>query len=296
MSHKSPAFQFYPKDFLSDENVVLMTNQELGCYMKLLCYCWKEGSIPLDIQKIAKLCNEDGAAMALLWSAIKNCFSVCKENPERLVNLRLLKEREKQIEHHKIKSLSGKKGAKAKWNNKLETKKKDNPCHDSANGKAMAAPEGLPLAKNGSSSSSSPSDNKDRDTNVSLSCSEQIFLLIPLCDNSEFAVTEKHVSDWQALYPGVDVAQEVRNYKGWAISKPTKRKTRRGILTSINSWLIDKQDKCTRKGNVVKFETGGQYANSSQPISRREQAILTTLAVCAEVDRQNQLRGNTELG
>ena len=33
----SPAFQFYPADFLSYENVMLMSNQEVGCYVKLMC-------------------------------------------------------------------------------------------------------------------------------------------------------------------------------------------------------------------------------------------------------------------
>ena len=31
---KSPAFQFYPADFLADENVALMTNQEIGGLFK----------------------------------------------------------------------------------------------------------------------------------------------------------------------------------------------------------------------------------------------------------------------
>lgn len=38
---KSPAFQFYAAEFLADENVVLMTNQEVGCYIKLMAYCCK---------------------------------------------------------------------------------------------------------------------------------------------------------------------------------------------------------------------------------------------------------------
>ena len=35
---KSPAFQFYASDFLVDENVNLMSNREIGCYIKLLCF------------------------------------------------------------------------------------------------------------------------------------------------------------------------------------------------------------------------------------------------------------------
>lgn len=114
--NKSPAFQFYAADFLADENVVLMTNQEVGCYTKLMCYCWREGSIPNDITKIAKLCGENSSAMQELWVAISECFSNSKNDEKRLVHKRLENERLKQIEHKNERALSGKKGAEARWN------------------------------------------------------------------------------------------------------------------------------------------------------------------------------------
>ncbi len=70
-----------------------------------------------------------------------------------------------------------------------------------------------------------------------------VFLKIPLIDKTEFPVTQRQVDEWKALYLAVDVEQEIRNYRGWALSNPKKRKTRRGILQSINSWLEDKQNK-----------------------------------------------------
>jgi uncharacterized protein YdaU (DUF1376 family) len=137
-----PAFQFYPADFLADENVMLMNNRELGCYMRLMCYTWREGSIPNDIEKIAKLCVEDGSAMAQLWLAISSCFERAPDRDDRLVHPRLDLERLKQQEHRKERAESGKKGAKSRWNK-----------HDgTANGSAIAQP----MANDGSSSSTSP--------------------------------------------------------------------------------------------------------------------------------------------
>lgn len=143
---KSPAFQFYAAEFLVDENVVLMTNQEIGCYIKLLCYCWREGSIPSDTDKIARLCGEDGSAMAQLWLAIGKCFELAITDPSRLVHPRLEAERKKQEEYRKERSESGKKGAKAKWG-----------AASGEDGSAIKEPIAQPMANDGSSSSSSSS-------------------------------------------------------------------------------------------------------------------------------------------
>lgn len=134
---KSPAFQFYPSDFLSDENVVLMNNIEVGCYIKLLCFCWKQGSIPSDVSKIAKLCNEPDDKMVELWSSIKPCFR--NGQPDRLIHPRLEVERKKQANFSKERSESGKRGAEKRWKNKDK------------DGSAIEKP----IAKNGSLSSSS---------------------------------------------------------------------------------------------------------------------------------------------
>jgi hypothetical protein len=67
-------------------------------------------------------------------------------------------------------------------------------------------------------------------------------IMIPLCDGSEFGVNQNDVDQWNELFPSVDVMQQLRAYKAWALSKPKKRKTRRGIKTSITSWLTTKQD------------------------------------------------------
>jgi len=133
-----PAFQFYPSDFLSDENVALMNNTEVGCYIKLLCYCWKQGSIPNDVNKIARLCNETEESMAQLWIAISCCFKD-GVNEGRLTHQRLEKERQKQLKFSKERSESGRKGAEIRWKNST----------------AIAKPIAKPMAKDSSSSSSS---------------------------------------------------------------------------------------------------------------------------------------------
>lgn len=142
--NKSPAFQLYPSEFLSDENVVMMTNQEVGCYIKLLCYCWQEKSIPSDIKKIAKLCKEDDPTMAQLWLSLSSCFSPAIATADRLINPRLERERKKQEEFKKERSESGKKGAEARYGKA-----------EKSSSSAIAQVSGEPMA-NDSSLSPSP--------------------------------------------------------------------------------------------------------------------------------------------
>jgi hypothetical protein len=184
---KSPAFQFYPADFLADENVVLMTNRELGCYIKLMCYCWREGSIPSDVNKIARLCGEDGSAMADLWIAISSCFEVAINDPSRLVHPRLVTEQQKQSEHKKERSESGKKGAEARWG-------KASKGNDSAISSAIEEP----IAKDSSSSSSSSSSSKKkeartRDPDAPAICTPEMMPEVDIAVAKKFIAHRKQV-------------------------------------------------------------------------------------------------------
>jgi uncharacterized protein YdaU (DUF1376 family) len=49
----SPAFQFYPADFLV--GTALMSAEEVGGYIRLLCYQWTEGALPDNDKKLMQL-------------------------------------------------------------------------------------------------------------------------------------------------------------------------------------------------------------------------------------------------
>ena len=57
VSEKSPAFQFYPKDLLSDIEAMSMSNEVMGMYFKLLCFDWINDGIPDDNPTILKITN-----------------------------------------------------------------------------------------------------------------------------------------------------------------------------------------------------------------------------------------------
>ncbi|HEA67186.1 MAG TPA: DUF1376 domain-containing protein [Desulfobacterales bacterium] len=160
MVKPSPAFQFYPSDFLSDENVAMMDNREVGCYIKLICHCWKQGSIPVNMESLGLLCGEDESTMAELWANIKPCFRVKGKN--RLIHLRLDRERKKQKEWRKKSSAGGKKSAELKAAKALKQRDSARVVEPKANRTLE------PKVNSSSISISSPSSSiKELDTNVS---------------------------------------------------------------------------------------------------------------------------------
>jgi len=80
---KNPSFKFYPDNWLNSEIISLMTLDEEGIYIRLLCYCCKYGSIPSDSQKILFLVGKN-SSLALI-NIVKNMFAPDLNNSERLV-------------------------------------------------------------------------------------------------------------------------------------------------------------------------------------------------------------------
>jgi len=102
--NKSPAFQFYPADWIGDVNVATMTEAEEGVYIRLISFCWIHGSIPSEIEKIKRLLKNGSNHSATTLEPILRCFQT--DGNGGLVHKRLEKEREKQ-EKWKKKSKKG---------------------------------------------------------------------------------------------------------------------------------------------------------------------------------------------
>ena len=104
MNNKPPAFQFYAQDFLT--GVLYLTNEEIGIYIKMLCKQWTDGKIPK--KRLAFLV---GLHWANFSEELKEKF---EDQGDYLINLRLEKEREKQINNSKKNQENGKKGGRPK--------------------------------------------------------------------------------------------------------------------------------------------------------------------------------------
>lgn len=159
MKNRAPAFLFYASDFLMDEHVALMSLEERGAYITLICYCWREGSLPTEMDRLGRLCGLDGSAMAQLWLSLEPCFSLASG---RYVQPRLNEEKQAQAEHRKERSESGKRGALSRWKDRT-VENKDSSADAQSESPAIAKPIAQPLAKlianDGFSSSSSSSSS-----------------------------------------------------------------------------------------------------------------------------------------
>src|ERR1700730_13618180 len=95
---KTPAFQFYPAEWLSSAKVTLMTPAEEGAYIRLLCHCWGDPdcSIPDDDDELAVLSRLGEQWLKGSSTKLRRCFESHPDIPGRLINTRLLKERVKQ--------------------------------------------------------------------------------------------------------------------------------------------------------------------------------------------------------
>lgn len=116
VKNKSPAFQFYPNEWLGSTNITLMSPAEEGAYIRLLCIAWNDPdcSITSDDKELSILSRlgegwfKDGSRVVL------KCFNQHPTKPGRLVNNRLLEEREKQRKWREKSSEGGKKSAESR--------------------------------------------------------------------------------------------------------------------------------------------------------------------------------------
>lgn len=95
----APAFQFYASDFIA--STATMTAEEVGAYIRLLCYQWINGGIPNDDDRIKALVGICGGnAMAYAKSKLTVCDDGMLRHP-RLEDVRSKQDafRKKQAEN-----------------------------------------------------------------------------------------------------------------------------------------------------------------------------------------------------
>lgn len=146
----APAFQFYAAEWLADENVALMTCEEEGAYIRLLAYCWREGSIPSSPEAAARLCKHCSTTVA---EVVLQRFTLKPKDETRMIHDRLEKERKKQAEWRRKSSAGGKASAKSKSEKKNGSEPQVN--HPSTTLEQMVQPKVNSSSLSLSSSSSS---------------------------------------------------------------------------------------------------------------------------------------------
>jgi len=126
---KSPSFQFYASDFLTDTQSWDIC--EVGIYIRLLSNQWVNESLPKDLKRLSRIAGCDHEELKKAWVILGIKFL---ENEEGgLYNGKLEEVRAQQAAYREKQSLNGSMGGRPKKDKpklnpeETQTKPKDNP-------------------------------------------------------------------------------------------------------------------------------------------------------------------------
>jgi uncharacterized protein YdaU (DUF1376 family) len=241
----APAFQFYARDWLADEHVLVMTLEEEGIYIRLLALCWQEGSIPADpavASRLAKFAPVEAVKNVLLR------FTPSAQNEQRLVHLRLDKERKKQREFNKQRSEAGRKSGEARSAKRLAA---STSVQRNGNGRSFF----VERESNSTSASASTSTSASLEENAAppaeaspkpVEPPEVAIIVFPVVGGSrKWGLVPSHVETLREAFPGVDVIQEARKALAWVESN--NKKTAGGMPRFLFTWMSRAND--SRRGS-----------------------------------------------
>ena len=218
--NKSPAFQFYPSDWLGSQRVSLMTLEEEGAYIRLLAYCWQHGSVPADPEAVARLIGK--GASTTLASRVLTMFQPPLVPPLQpplsggtiLVHQRLEEERGKQLKWSEKSSEGGKKSAELRKS------------------RVVQAPLEPPLQPLGNITSSSSST--DNIAKAILSDAEKVDEVEkPKKKREQKQVDAEWIADLKRHYPDLNLESELGKMQAWCEIN-TRDMTRKFIIGWLN--------------------------------------------------------------
>ena len=222
--NKPPAFQFYPKDFLSDFNVATMSMEERGVYITLLSHCWLEGWLPIGSTKLQRICGNP-SNWEEIWESVKPCFY---EKDGKLYHKRLDQEREKQQEWQEKSRKGGLQSAekrKDKKKSKGGSRVVKPPLNDPTNQKPTLQ---------SSSSSAYCSNSKEEE-----SAASKINFNFENRKWENIGIEDLKL--WKKTYPACSIEHELDLMADWLLSNPSKRK--KNYRRFISNWLTRAQER-----------------------------------------------------
>lgn len=120
MRRKAPWFPFYAADWNGDEQVRLLSLEAQGAYVRLLAHSWIERSIPADPDSIGVLLG-DRRLGKKIWPALARFWEPKADEPGRLVNARLERERRAQDDYSAAQRERGKRGNESQVRTQVRT-------------------------------------------------------------------------------------------------------------------------------------------------------------------------------
>ncbi len=197
-----------------------MTLEQEGIYVRLLAYCWREGSIPADAEACAALCK-GGSTTAI--RVVQARFNQHPETADRLVHPRLEAERQKNREW-RAKSAEGGRRSAQKRQQKSAVSRVVQPPYQPKTNRAVEPTGNTSSAFSSSSSSSILNASESREIDPDLERHTHKAPQNVCVPKSKFTLEQIREYAWddyretqRAISLGVK-AEGIRNPEGWAIA------------------------------------------------------------------------------
>lgn len=238
--NKSPAFQFYPLDFL--QGTKLMSMAERGAYITLLCEQWDALAVSDRPIELARLFGVSTEAAAELWKGVRRKF--VRAGGGRWRNERLEKERQKQIARREALARNGAQGGRGKAKGKQKQSNSfTGEKQKQSNSLAKAKPGAENLTESLSSSAVQDHLLKEREDDRTPVVPSSPAALRGRFDAFWAEYPNKKAKDaawrrWQQLKPSPEltaqILQAIRNQR-------SSRQWRDGFIPNPATWLHDQR-------------------------------------------------------
>lgn len=107
-SMKASGFSFSPSEYLANQQIQMMSLEEEGVYIRLLSYCWQNGSVPKDPEQAARLVGK-GASTTVVTSVLRSFHAT--QNPQELTHFDLQQQKERLTQWKEKSAAGGRKSA-----------------------------------------------------------------------------------------------------------------------------------------------------------------------------------------
>jgi len=229
--------QFNIVDYLGDTQG--LTTIEHGAYLLLIMNYYQTGKSLVDNdQVLAQFCRTSVQKWLRMKPTLEKFFSICDG---RWYHKRIENDLNKIAE----KSIKSRNAALSRWANNRIGDEDKSTCERNANAMRTQCECN---AYNNNKTNIKKDVNNNNSSEGKKTPSELVeipdnnFISIQLVDKTDFHVTEDIVREFEGCYPAVNIREELKKMRAYFFSNPVKRKTRRGIMKSINSWLSKNQD------------------------------------------------------
>jgi uncharacterized protein YdaU (DUF1376 family) len=219
----SPAFQFYPQDFLV--GTAMLSAEEVGAYIRLLCYSWTHDGLPNDPAQLSRLAGASNDAIA----SIRHKFGICEDG--KLRNDRQESIREKQKAYKAVQKANAEKRWKNTENEQCSVPP-HMPSHNPPHIPTDDPSHSIGICQTDALHSSSSSSNSIKDSLKNKEGSGEGKIRTSQANNE--IIDELFLAELRRHYPQIRVDVEMQKIDAWLSVHKDRRKTRRFVVGWMN--------------------------------------------------------------